>query len=200
MGRQAAAERLEAGIEDVEYRDGAFRVLGTDRSIALFDLAPLSTEEDINARIPASPGGCAVCELEVDPDTGAVTILRYISVDDVGQAVNPMIVDGQTHGGIAQGVGQALVEGVVFDASGQLLSGSFMDYSLARADNVPSFETALMEEPTRGNPLRIKGGGEGGVVPATAAVINALCDALGVDDVPMPATPERVWRLLRGRQ
>jgi carbon-monoxide dehydrogenase large subunit len=200
MGRQAAAERLEVGIEDIEYRDGAFRVLGTDRSVALFDLAPLMAEEDINARIPASPGGCAVCELEVDPDTGAVRILRYISVDDVGQAVNPLIVDGQTHGGIVQGVGQALMEGVAFDASGQLLSGSFMDYGLARADNVPFFETALMEDPTRGNPLRIKGGGEGGVVPATAAVINALCDALGVDDVPMPATPERVWRLLRGRQ
>ena len=199
-GRQAAAERLEAGIEDIEYREGAFRVLGTDRSVALFDLAPLAAEEDINARIPASPGGCAVCELEVDPDTGAVTIVRYISVDDVGQAVNPLIVDGQTHGGIAQGVGQALMEGVAFDASGQLLSGSFMDYSLARADNVPSFETALMEEPTRGNPLRIKGGGEGGVVPATAAVINALCDALGVDDVPMPATPERVWRVLKESQ
>jgi aerobic carbon-monoxide dehydrogenase large subunit len=200
MGRQAAAARLEAGIEDIEYRDGAFRVLGTDRSVALFDLAPLAVEEDINARIPASPGGCAVCELEVDPDTGAVRILRYISVDDVGQAVNPLIVDGQTHGGIAQGVGQALMEGVAFDASGQLLSGSFMDYGFARAENLPFFETALMEEPTRGNPLRIKGGGEGGVVPATAAVINALCDALGVDDVAMPATPERVWRLLKDRQ
>ena len=199
-GRQAAAEKLEAGIEDVEYRDGAFRVLGTDRSVALFDLAPLTAEEDINARIPASPGGCAVCELEVDPDTGAVRILRYISVDDVGQAVNPLIVDGQTHGGIAQGVGQALMEGVAFDAAGQVLSGSFMDYGFARAESLPFFETALMENPTTGNPLRIKGGGEGGVVPATAAVINALCDALGVDDVPMPATAERVWRMMRGEQ
>jgi len=199
-GRQAAAERLEAAVEDVEYRDGAFRVLGTDRSIALFDLAPLAAEEHINARIPASPGGCAVCELEVDPDTGAIRILRYVSVDDVGQAVNPLIVDGQTHGGIAQGIGQALMEGVAFDAGAQVLSGSFMDYGFARAENVPFFETALIEEPTQGNPLRIKGGGEGGVVPATAAVINALCDALGADDVPMPATPERVWRLLKGSQ
>jgi carbon-monoxide dehydrogenase large subunit len=161
-GREAAAERLEAGIEDIEYRDGRFYVQGTDRFVALFDLAPLAAEEDFNGRIPASPAGCAVCELEVDPDTGAVRVLRYVSVDDVGQAVNPLIVDGQTHGGIAQGVGQALIEGAVFDSSKQVLTGSFMDYGLPRADNLPRFETALMEDPTHGNPLRVKGGGEGG--------------------------------------
>jgi carbon-monoxide dehydrogenase large subunit len=199
-GRQAAAERLEAGIEDIEYRDGRFHVQGTDRSVALFELAPLAAEEDFTGRLPASPGGCAVCELEVDPDTGTVHVLRYVSVDDVGQAVNPMIVDGQTHGGIAQGIGQALMEGAVFDASKQLLTGSFMDYGFPRAGELPRFETVLMEEPTRGNPLRVKGGGEGGVVPATAAVINALCDALGVDDVPMPATPQCIWRILNARK
>jgi carbon-monoxide dehydrogenase large subunit len=199
-GRRAAAERLEVGIEDIEYRDGRFYVQGTDRSVALLDLAPLAAEEDFSGRIPASPGGCAVCELEVEPDTGTVHVLRYVSVDDVGQAVNPLIVDGQTHGGIAQGIGQALSEGIVFDASKQLLTGSFMDYGFPRAGELPRFETALMEDPTRGNPLRIKGGGEGGVVPATAAVINALCDALGVEDVPMPATPQRIWEILRARK
>jgi carbon-monoxide dehydrogenase large subunit len=197
-GRELAAARLEAGVEDIEYRGGRFYIEGTDRSMALFELAPLAAAEDFNGRIPASPAGCAVCELEVDPDTGTVHLLRYVSVDDVGQAVNPLIVDGQTHGGIAQGIGQALLEGAVFDSSKQALTGSFMDYGLPRAENLPSFETALMEEPTQGNPLRIKGGGEGGVVPATAAVINALCDALGVEDVPMPATAQNVWRLLRG--
>jgi len=199
-GRQAAAERLEVGSDDIEYRDGRFYIQGTDRSLTLFELAPLGAQEDFAGRIPASPGGCAVCELEVDPDTGTVHVLRYVSVDDVGQAVNPMIVDGQTHGGIAQGIGQALMEGAAFDASKQLLTGSFMDYGFPRAGELPRFETALMEDPTRGNPLRIKGGGEGGVVPATAAVINALCDALGVDDVPMPATPQRIWEILRARK
>ena len=198
-GRRAAAERLEARADDVVYERGMFRIAGTDRAISLFDLAPLDAAEEINARIPACPGGAAVCELEVDPDTGTVELLRYVSVDDVGQPVNPLIVDGQTHGGIVQGIGQALYESVARDASGQVLTGSFMDYGIARAQNLPSFDTALMEDPTPGNPLRIKGGGEGGVVPASAAVLNALCDALGVDDVPLPATAERVWRILRQR-
>lgn len=195
-GRQAAAERLEAPAADIEYRAGVFRVAGTDRAMAFFDLAPLVAEEDFNGRIPACPGGCAVCELEVDADTGAVEVLRYVTVDDVGQPVNPLIVDGQTHGGIAQGIGQALMEGVALDADKQVLTGSWMDYGIARAENVPAFETELMEDPTHGNPLRVKGGGEGGVVPATAAVINALCDALGIEDIDMPATPQRVWRAL----
>jgi len=198
-GRHAAAERLEARADDVLYGRGTFRIAGTDRAIGLFDLAPLDAAEEINARIPACPGGAAVCELEVDPDTGTAHVLRYVSVDDVGQAVNPLIVDGQTHGAIAQGIGQALYEGVARDASGQVLTGSFMDYGFARAKDLPAFESALMEDPTPGNPLRIKGGGEGGVVPASAALINALCDALGVDDVPMPATPQRVWDILQRR-
>ena len=196
-GRRAAAERLEARVDDVVYERGRFRIAGTDRAIGLLDLAPLDVAEEINARIPACPGGAAVCELEVDPDTGTVQVLRYVSVDDVGQPVNPLIVDGQTHGAIVQGIGQALCEGVARDASGQVLTGSFMDYGFARAENLPAFETALVEDPTPGNPLRIKGGGEGGVVPASAAVINALCDALGVDDVPLPATPQCVWKILQ---
>ena len=198
-GRQAAALRMEADANDLVYEHGVFRVAGTDRAIALLDLAPLSVEEEVNRRIPVSPGGCAVCELEVDPETGAVELLRYITVDDVGQAINPLIVEGQTHGGIAQGIGQALMEGVALDAANQVLTGSFMDYGLARADNLPSFETALTEDPTQGNPLRVKGGGEGGVVPATAAVINALCDALGIDDIAMPATPQRIWQAFQER-
>jgi carbon-monoxide dehydrogenase large subunit len=198
--RDAAASRLEVRADDLVYENGVFRVAGTDRSIALLDLAPLAADEEINARLPVTPGGCAVCELEVDPDTGAVELLRYITVDDVGQAVNPLIVHGQTHGGIAQGVGQALMEGVVLDAQNQVLTGSFMDYGFARAENLPAFQTALTEQPTQGNPLRVKGGGEGGVVPATAAVINALCDALGIDDIAMPATPQRVWQALHTRK
>jgi carbon-monoxide dehydrogenase large subunit len=197
--REAAAAKLEVRADDLVYEKGVFRVAGTDRTVALLDLAPLAAEEEINARIPVTPGGCAVCELEVDPDTGAVELLRYITVDDVGQAVNPLIVHGQTHGGIAQGVGQALMEGVALDAENQVLTGSFMDYGLPRAENLPAFQTELAEQPTQGNPLRVKGGGEGGVVPATAAVINALCDALGIDDIAMPATPQRVWQVLQTR-
>ena len=200
-GHQAAAATLEVRADDLVYEKGVFRVAGTDRTIALLDLAPLAADEEINARIPATPGGCAVCEAEVDPDTGVVEVLRYVTVDDVGQAVNPAIVDGQTHGGIAQGIGQALTEGVVFDVDKQVLTGSFMDYGLLRASDLPHFETTLAEEPITNNPLRIKGGGEGGVVPASAAVINALCDALGVEDIAMPATPHRVWQAMqKGRR
>jgi len=198
-GRQAAATKLEVRADDLVYEEGTFSVAGTDRSVALLDLAPLAADEEINARIPVTPGGCAVCEVEVDPDTGVVEILRYVTVDDVGQAVNPSIVHGQAHGGIAQGVGQALMEGVAFDADKQVLTGSFMDYAFPRAEQLPSFDTALAEEPTTNNPLRVKGGGEGGVVPATAAVINAVCDALGIEDIAMPATPHRVWQAMQKR-
>ena len=198
-GRQAAASKLEVRADDLVYEKGVFRVAGTDRSAALLDVAPLAAEEEINARIPVTPGGCAVCEVEVDPDTGIVELLRYVTVDDVGQAVNPAIVHGQAHGGIAQGVGQALMEGVAFDADEQVLTGSFMDYAFPRADQLPSFDTALAEEPTTNNPLRVKGGGEGGVVPATAAVINAVCDALGIEDIAMPASPHRVWQAMQKR-
>jgi carbon-monoxide dehydrogenase large subunit len=199
-GRQAAAARLEVQADDIVFEDGEYRVSGTDRRVHLFDVAPLSAHEEISARIPAYPGGCAVCEVEVDPETGAVKVLAYASVDDVGQAINPMIVHGQTHGGIAQGVGQALAEGVVFDAARQVLTGSWSDYGILRAADLPAFRGELVEEPTQGNALRIKGGGEGGIVPATAAVINALCDALDVEDVPMPATALSVWKILQGKR
>ena len=196
-GRERAAARLEAHAHDLVFEGGEYRVAGTDRRVHLLELAPLSAREEIRARIPAYPGGCAVCEVEVDPESGEARVVRYTTVDDVGQAINPLIVQGQTHGGIAQGVGQALVEGVVYGADGQLLTGSWMDYGMLRAEDLPSFEGELVEEPTAGNALRVKGGGEGGAVPATAAVINALCDALDTDDVAMPATPFRIWNLLR---
>jgi carbon-monoxide dehydrogenase large subunit len=200
QGRESAAFLLEAPAADLVFQDGEYRIAGTDRSVSLFEVASktaLVAAEQFTGRIPAYPAGAAVCEVEVDPETGQVQIARYTTVDDVGQAINPMIIDGQTHGGIAQGVGQALSEGMVFDSSGQILTGSYMDYGLSRAADLPLFECELAEDPTAGNPLRVKGGGEGGIVPATAAVINALCDALGVDDLPMPATPQTVWRALR---
>ena len=154
-----------------------------------------------NISIPAYPGGSCVCELEADPETGTVAITRYALVDDVGQPINPMIIEGQVHGSAVQGVGQALREGVAIDPeSGQVLTGSFMDYGISRADDLPSFRVGHAEDPTSGNPLRVKGGGEGGIVGATAVVHNALCDALaefGVDDVPMPATPLAIWSALR---
>ena len=199
-GRQAAAARLEAHAQDLVFARGEYRVAGTDRRVHLFALAPLSAREEMRARIPAYPGGCAVCEVEVDPESGEARVVRYTTVDDVGQAINPLIVHGQVHGGIAQGVGQALVEAVVYGDDGQLLTGSWMDYGMLRAEHLPSFDGELVEEPTGGNALRVKGGGEGGVVPATAALINALCDALDVDDIEMPATPFAIWNLLRERK
>ena len=197
QGRDAAAAALEAPATDLVYAQGEYRIAGTDRRVSLFEVGPLAAADELRRRIPAHPAGAAVCEVEVDPETGRVSLVHYATVDDVGQAINPMIVDGQTHGGIAQGVGQALTEGVVFDASGQLLSGSYMDYGLPRSTDLPSFACELMEDPTTGNPLRVKGGGEGGIVPATAVVINAICNALGADDVPMPATPYALWRALQ---
>lgn len=215
QGREAAAKQLEAAVSDLVFESGRFLVAGTDCSVGLFEVAAaiaagaidarraLAATSDLRGRIPTFPAGAAVCELELDAETGAVAITRYTTVDDVGQAINPLIVDGQTHGGIAQGVGQALREAVAFDAhSGQLRAGSFMDYGLTRADDLPALDVSLAEDPTKGNPLGVKGGGEGGIVPATAAVINALCDALGaygVTDIPMPATPLAIWYAMQGR-
>jgi carbon-monoxide dehydrogenase large subunit len=206
-GRAAAAALLEAAAADLAFEAGRYRIAGTDRAVSLFELAraiesgalpadmreALASTQAFNGRIPAFPAGTAVCEVEADPDTGDVEVVRYAAVDDVGCAVNPMIVEGQTHGGIAQGVGQALCEGVALDpATGQVMTGTFMDYGICRADDLPAFRLGHAEDPTVGNPLGIKGGGEGGIVPATAAVVNALCDALGVEDLPMPATHEVV--------
>jgi carbon-monoxide dehydrogenase large subunit len=141
------------------------------------------------------PAGCQICELEVDPDTGVTEIVQFTAVDDFGNVINPMIVEGQVHGGIAQGVGQALCEGAVYDASGQLVTGSYMDYRMPRASDLPSFTLGLNHTPCPHNPLGVKGCGEAGAIAAPAAVINALTDALGVAHIDMPATSEKVWRV-----
>ena len=199
-GRTRAGEYLEASVEDIVYTGGRFVVAGTDRGITIAELAekqPLFVDKLYRNENVAWPNGCHVCELEVDPDTGWSTLVRYVAVDDVGRAVNPMIVDGQTMGAVAQGLGQALFEHCVYDrGSGQLLSGSLMDYTLPRAEDLPKIETWLDDTPTRTNALGVKGAGEAGTVAAPCAAISALLDALaplGVTHIDMPATPDRVW-------
>jgi len=208
QGKQLAAGALEAPAADLVYANGRFKVEGTDLGIELFDLAARQPERRIAITTlqkvggPSWPNGCHVCEVEVDPDTGATQIVRYTTVDDVGRVINPRIVAGQIHGGIAQAVGQALFEAVRYDReSGQLMTGSFMDYALPRADDLPDFATHTDEsQPCKINPLGAKGVGELGTVGATPTVINALLDALRplcVSDIDMPATSERVWRAIR---
>jgi carbon-monoxide dehydrogenase large subunit len=151
------------------------------------------------AEPPAFPNGCHVCEVEVDPDTGYVTIDRYTAVDDFGRLINPLIVQGQVHGALAQGLGQALGESMIYDEAGQLITASFMDYALPRASQLPPFTLAFNAEPCRSNPLGVKGAGEGGCVAAPPAAINAVMDALrplGIRHIEMPATPDRIWRAL----
>ncbi|MGH7090973.1 MAG: xanthine dehydrogenase family protein molybdopterin-binding subunit, partial [Stellaceae bacterium] len=215
-GRRIAGFLLEANEADIEFTQGRFRVAGTDRAIGLFEIAkaasvrndlppglagPLAAVSDQTLRVASFPYGAQVCEVEVDPETGRVEIVGYAAIDDVGRAVNPMILHGQTHGGIAQGMGQALLEEAYYDpASGQMLAASFMDYALPRADTLPALKTALSEVPSPSNRLGVRSGGEGGTTPALAAVINAIVDALagfGVTHIEMPATPERVWRAIR---
>jgi len=202
-GRRRAAEILEAAEEDVSYGEGRFTITGTDRAIGLFEIAanaPLAATAIINERLHANPNGAGGCEVEIDPDTGAVEIIRYACVDDVGRIVNPMIVAGQVHGGIALGLGQALIEQIVYDRNGQLLTGSFLDYAVPRAGDLPAFHTATNEQPAPSNPLGVKGAGECGTTPSSAAVISAIADALaefGVQHLEMPAKPERIWRLIR---
>ncbi len=213
-GRRIAAWLLEAAEADIDFAARRFTVKGTDRAVDLFDVAaaglrpdapaalrgPLAGASEETMPVPSYPYGCAVCELEVDPETGAVEIVRYTTVDDVGRAVNPLILHGQTHGGIAAGVGQAMWELCAYDrATGQMQSATFMDYVLPRADTLPMFTTEISEVPSTSNPLGLRGGGEGGTTPALAAVVNAIVDALaelGVEHLEMPATPERVWRAI----
>ena len=207
-GKPIAADMLEAAIEDVVFDAGRFAIHGTDRSVTLFEVAEtaeargdtLSAEHTEKMSAPGFPYGTQVCEVEIDPETGAIDVVRYAAVDDVGRAVNPMILHGQAHGGIVQGAGQALFEHARYDPdSGQMLAGSLMDYAIARADDFPFFDTEIMEVPSPTNPLGVRGGGEGGTTPALAVVVNAICDALaehGVRHVEMPATPERIWRLI----
>ncbi|HEY1293459.1 MAG TPA: molybdopterin cofactor-binding domain-containing protein, partial [Chloroflexota bacterium] len=199
--RQVAAQVLEVAPEDLVYANAGWSVvgLGTDRYLSLFDAARVDgirAEATFTGRIPAHPTGTAVCEVEVDPETGALTVVRYTAVDDVGQPINPLILHGQVAGGIVQGVGQAMLENAVYEAgSGQLLTSSFLDYAIPRASGVPNFRLDLTEDPTPGNPLRVKGGGEAGITPALAAVVNAVVDALrplGIDHLEMPVTGELI--------
>jgi aerobic carbon-monoxide dehydrogenase large subunit len=214
-GKILAADVLEAAETDIDFAEGRFFVAGTDRGLSIFELAaaapendPLSAVENNEMHTPVFPNGCHVCEVEVDPDTGHLEIQRYTAIDDVGRAINPLIVDGQTHGGIAQGVGQAMWEQCVFDENGQPLSGSFMDYGMPRALHFPSFQTALHEVPSPTNPLGVKAGGEGGTTPALAVIVNAVVDALrqpGVENpalrnLTMPLTPEKIWRAINQHQ
>ena len=206
-GRELAAESLEAAAADINYEDGRFTVAGTDLGIDLFELAAKQPEKRIAIRTkqevggPSWPNSCHVCEVEIDPDTGVTEIARYTTMDDVGRVVNPMIVAGQVHGGIAQAVGQALLENASYDPdSGQLLNGSLLDYCIPRADDLPDFDTNTDETTLcKINPLGAKGVGELGTVGGTPTVLNAVLDALrplGVKTIEMPATPEKVWRAI----
>jgi carbon-monoxide dehydrogenase large subunit len=208
-GKEAAAEELEAATADIAFADGRFTIVGTDRGIDILDLAAarrgkgaagLDAAEIAPIDNHTFPNGCHMAEVEIDPETGVVRIVRYVVADDFGKTVNPLIVRGQVAGGVAQGYGQAVLEHTVFDPeSGQLLSGSFMDYALPRADDLPDIEVDLLEIPCASNPLGVKGAGEAGAVGSPPAIVNAIIDALGPDGVThidMPATPERVWRAL----
>jgi aerobic carbon-monoxide dehydrogenase large subunit len=217
-GKRVAALLLQAKPEAIAFTGGRFVVGSGDRAIDLFEVSAAMLRrtdlpEDLRGPLAATvdevvpeasfPFGSHVCEVEIDPDLGTLEIVKYSAVDDVGRAVNPLIIDGQTHGGIVQGVGQALLEQCFYDArTGQLLSGSFMDYAMPRADVFPFFDTGISEVPTPTHPLGIRPAGEGGTTPALAVTINAIVDALGefgVRHVEMPATPERIWRAMRGK-
>ena len=214
-GKKIAAHKLEAAEADIDFENGQFTVKGTDRAVSIQDVAltayvphdyPLDEIEpglEDNAFYDPSnftyPFGTHICTVEVDRETGEIDLLRYVAVDDVGNVINPMIVDGQVHGGIAQGVGQALFEGAVYDNSGQPIAGTYMDYTMPRADDLPMFEVDRTVTPCPHNPLGVKGAGEAGTIASTACVVNAVVDALwheGIRDIRMPMTPERVWRAL----
>jgi carbon-monoxide dehydrogenase large subunit len=215
-GKKIAAHLLEAAEADIEFAEGNFAVAGTDRRITITDIAKASFQA---ARLPRElegglyetgtfapedntyPNGCHICEVEIDPETGALDIVRYVVIDDVGTVVNPIGLKGQIHGGVAQGLGQALMEQVVYDpVSGQNLTGSFMDYAMPRADVMPYMEIHSNPVPTKRNPLGAKGAGEAGTVGALPAIVNAVIDALsplGVKSLEMPATPARIWQAIR---
>jgi carbon-monoxide dehydrogenase large subunit len=213
-GKRIAALSLGAAPEHVEFNDGRFAARETNLSFDFLELAQeipkltlpddlaggLAVVADNEMHDPVFPNGCAICEIEIDPDSGGLTLTRYASVDDVGRCINPLIVDGQTHGAIAQGIGQALWEHCVVDDSGQPLTGSLMDYGMPRAHLLPSFRTEIVEVLSPTNPLGIKAGGEGGTTAAPAAIVSAVVDAIkpyGVLNINMPATPHRIWQTIQ---
>ena len=209
--RKIAAHLMEASVDDVEFENGTFRVAGTDKEKSIAEVAftayvPHNYPEGVEPGLDETafydplnftyPSGVHICEVEIDPSTGVTEIVDWVAVDDFGKVINPMVVEGQVHGGIAQGVGQALLENCVYDGdSGQLLTGSYMDYCMPRADDLPSFRVGMTETPCTHNPLGVKGCGEAGAIAAPAATINAITNALGILSMDMPASPEKVWRL-----
>jgi carbon-monoxide dehydrogenase large subunit len=213
-GKRAAAHMLEAAEADIEFADGAFTIAGTDRSIDIMELAKKLHDGKVPDGVPDSldvdhtsdpiasafPNGCHVAEVEVDPETGVVQIVRYSAVNDFGTVINPMLVAGQLHGGVVQGIGQALMEHVRYDESGQPITGSLMDYALPRAEAVPYMEVGDHPVPAKSNPLGTKGCGEAGCAGSLSTVVNAVVDALseyGIKHIDMPLTPERVWRAIQ---
>ncbi len=211
--KKVAAFMLEAAEGDIEFKDGKFTVAGTDKEAAWGDVALNAyiahkfTGAELEPGLKEGafydptnftfPAGCHICEVEIDPETGNTDVVAWTAVDDFGVIINPMIVEGQVHGGIAQGVGQALYEGTVYDKDGQLVTGSYMDYAMPRADYLPSFKVDTTETKCPSNPLGIKGCGEAGAIAAPAAVMNAITDALGTEDIAMPATPATVWAAIQ---
>jgi aerobic carbon-monoxide dehydrogenase large subunit len=218
QGKQAASHLLEAAVADIEFAKGRFTIVGTDRSIGLLELAemlrskpklpegvPTSLDVKLASEpVPAAfPNGCHVAEVEIDPETGVIEVVKYSSANDFGTVINPLLVEGQMHGGLVQGIGQALMENTVYDQDGQPITGSYMDYAMPRASDVPSFVTEHHPVPAKTNPLGIKGCGEAGCAGALVSVMNAVVDALseyGVRHIDMPATPERVWQTIKRAQ
>ena len=207
--RRIAAHMMEAAPEDVDFEDGIFAVRDTNRKLTFGDIAlaayiPANFPEDLEPGLSEKsfydpknftfPAGTHIAEVEIDPETGVVEVASFVAVDDFGEVINPMIVEGQVHGGIAQGIGQALMEHGIYDEMGQLVTGSFMDYCMPRADNLPNFKVDTTVTPCTHNPLGVKGCGEAGAIGSPPAIINAVTDALGIRDIAMPASPERVWR------
>jgi len=218
-GKKIAAHLLEASEADIEFKDGKYTVAGTDKNVPFGQIAfsayvphnyPIEELEPgldetafYDPKNFTYPAGCHVVEVEIDRDTGVVDVVKVTAADDFGRIINPLIVEGQVHGGLAQGIGQALFEHAIYDKDGQLISGSFMDYRMPRADDLPSFQVATNVTLCTHNPLGVKGCGEAGAIGAPAAVINAVVDALaplGVTDIDMPATPERVWRAIHEKR
>ncbi len=216
---KVAAQALEAAVDDIEFADGMFRIAGTDRTISLSDVAaaamvPANLPDGLDPGLQVVgsykapgvtfPNGTHLCELEVDPETGHIDILNYLVVDDFGVVINPMLVEGQVHGGVAQGVGQAFAEHTVYDVeTGQLVTGSLMDYRLLRAQDLAPMTFETIEVPAKNNTLGVKGCGEAGATGSPPAAINALMNALrplGIEQVDMPATPDKLWRLIREAQ
>jgi len=205
---------MEAAEGDIEFGHGRFTIAGTDRSIDIIELARRLREGKMPEGVPSSldvdhttegvpstfPNGCHVAEVEIDPETGIVQIVRYTGVNDFGTIVNPMLVAGQLHGGVAQGIGQALMECVSYDSSGQPITGSFMDYAMPRAEDIPTMAVGDYPVPAKSNPLGTKGCGEAGCAGSLSTIVNAVIDALsefGIAHIDMPLTPERVWRAIQ---